>query len=95
MYRTYHFQSRHSNGAGSSHQYAVGCADAGADGGGADAGADSGGGGAGANAEGRSSLWQITNDAELEVIVLIISISIKVSISICMKYHVAIKVPLS
>ena len=35
------------------------------------------------------------NYAELEVIVLIIGISIKVSITICMKYHVAIKVPLS
>lgn len=86
MYRTYHFQSRHSNGAGSSHQYAVGCADAGG------AGGD---GGAGANAEGRSNLWQMINYAELEVIVLIIGISIKVSITICMKYHVAIKVPLS
>jgi len=48
---------KHSNGAGSSHQYAVGCADAGG------AGGD---GGAGANAEGRSNLWQMINYAELE-----------------------------
>ena len=49
----HHFQFRHSNGAGSSHQYAVGCADADAD--------------VGKDNEERSSLWQITNDAEIEV----------------------------
>ena len=53
QHRIPHFQFRHSNGAGSSHQYAVGCADADVN--------------AGKDNEERSSLWQITNDAEIEV----------------------------
>ena len=61
------YLSRHSSGAGSSHQFVVGCADAGED------------------VEGRSDLWQITNDAETEVFIIIsINITINQSLVIIM-----------
>ena len=61
------YLSRHSSGAGSSHQFVVGCADAGED------------------VEGRSDLWQITNDAETEVFIIIsINININESLVIIM-----------
>ena len=73
-----YISSRHSNGAGSSHQYAVGCADAGADGGaGASGVADASADGVGEDNEGRSSLWQISNDAETEVIFVVFRTSIE------------------
>ena len=56
---------RYSDGTGSSHQFAVGCADAPADLNG-DASVDLGFGLVDGSEE-RSQLWQITNDAETEV----------------------------